>query len=701
MSRSDHAAIAALSLSGACTLAGAAVMPLAFQYRPNQLGIVSPATMLAYPLQKETFWYVAAIGIGTILAFVLAARLQRQYSTAHGVALEVVGVSTLVGALSVGTTGLRFVIAGAGLLAAAALARAGRRVARIDAPAALAPEPRRARLRGLIWLGLYALTAVAVVGWAPAAVRETTIPDSILARPHWPFMAEDGQHLAWAHIVYEGGFQGRDFFSLYGPYYDLGVVALWKLFGPSVGIWWAYQTGGLVVGTFASLVLAGMLCRHRAAALLIPVVALPTYVRYGWGLFGLACLLAWLQARQRGNDRIARWAIAGAGAVGGIAVLFSQEFGFAYLVCAGLVLLVTADRRAMLRFGVGVAATVSPLVLWYASRGALGPLLFDLVAYPSYLMAGFGKIPFPDLVASLPLNLFRYPPPESYLIRVGYAVPAICVGGVVLALWVALDRPLPAFGRLRAAREALVAHPAALVLAVTAVYGLLAFRSALGRSDLGHLSTVLGVPGILLAVGVDRAFTLVRDRRVFLGLWRAAALIFVMGAGAMSAWAEPVVGVRRTLEGLSAMTADDTGLPDEEVDGVRRWIVEHTTPEDRVYFLPNNAAYHFLTRRRGPTRWVVSHQMVTDAHRAEAMAALRAAPPRFVVYDPTMSGLDGIPDSVIFGGDMLDWLEEGWIEEARFGDVSILRPLRAGETPCPRPPPGPPRPFHAPRQGCR
>jgi hypothetical protein len=213
----------------------------------------------------------------------------------------------------------------------------------------------------------------------------------------------------------------------------------------------------------------------------------------------------------------------------------------------------------------------------------------------------------------------------------------------------------------------------------------------------------MGVPGILLAVAADRLLTAVRaptTPRALIGL-RTVALVWVLGAGAFTAWASPLDNIRLTFDRLRAIPSETWPEPNPEVEGVRRWILEHTTPDQRVFFLPNNAAYHYLTNRRSPTRWVVSHQMVTDAHRREAVAALRARPPAYVVYDPTMSGLDGIPDSTVFGQEMLDWLELEWIETARFGDAAILRPLAAGEQPCPRPPAGPPRPLHVPGARCR
>ena len=52
----------------------------------------------------------------------------------------------------------------------------------------------------------------------------------------------------------------------------------------------------------------------------------------------------------------------------------------------------------------------------------------------------------------------------------------------------------------------------------------------------------------------------------------------------------------------------------------------HTQPDEPVLFLPDVASYYYLTRRPSPIRFVLGHQIVTDAHRAEALRrAARAA----------------------------------------------------------------------------
>ena len=68
----------------------------------------------------------------------------------------------------------------------------------------------------------------------------------------------------------------------------------------------------------------------------------------------------------------------------------------------------------------------------------------------------------------------------------------------------------------------------------------------------------------------------------------------------------------------------------------------YTAPGEPVLFLPNDAAYYYLTDRPSPTRFVLGHQIVGDDHRREVLADLESAPPRYIVWDHDALVVDGI-----------------------------------------------------------
>jgi hypothetical protein len=106
---------------------------------------------------------------------------------------------------------------------------------------------------------------------------------------------------------------------------------------------------------------------------------------------------------------------------------------------------------------------------------------------------------------------------------------------------------------------------------------------------------------------------------------------------------------------------------------VTRWVQLHTEPGEPVLFLPNIAAYYYLTDRPNPIRFVQGHQIPGAAERREVLAALRERPPRYVVWDPESLRVDDLPDELVFGRELLAFLENNYAEETQLEGVTVLR----------------------------
>jgi hypothetical protein len=133
---------------------------------------------------------------------------------------------------------------------------------------------------------------------------------------------------------------------------------------------------------------------------------------------------------------------------------------------------------------------------------------------------------------------------------------------------------------------------------------------------------------------------------------------------------------RTSVEELRRLAGKEVPRAAPELRVVNRvvdWVRAHSAADDAVLFLPNNAAYYYLTERPNPTRFAVSHQIPTDAHRAEVLADLRRRPPRLVVWDDSSRPLDRIPDRRILGDEIMDWLDRHYVPATRIGPVRILR----------------------------
>jgi len=670
--QSGDGMLAALPIAAAAALLAAQWLPIRFPYRPNALGIVSVATEERYPLQQETFWLGFALAFGSLVAPALARWLARESLAARRVVLvEACGAASLAAVLFLPTAaGL------AAALAAVALARAaaGPRLpaaAVADVPAAAARSARtRGTARALAWgAALLALAVLLTPGFFVNAWNVAHgVADERRTLDAFTFHGEIGQHLAWADALRRGRLHGKDFFCLYGPLYDLGAVGVWALVGRSIAAWELSFSITRALGLAALLWLAASLCRRRAFALAIPFLVPWVNLRIGLALGALALLFAWLRSGRR-------VLAAAAGCVTGVALLYSQEFGLAVAATSALGFALRRDARAALACFAAAAATAAPLLAWYAAHGALGPMLRDLVAYPRSMLAGFGKLPFPSLAASLPLDVGSLGEQHSLLLRLGYAVPAVAWGAVLLALPVASQgprRPLASAARML---EALRSDSARTTTLLCGVFGLLCFRTALGRSDLVHVVAALPPAALLLALACDRLVAGWREKREpgAVVAWRAGALaFFVLVAG----WTQAPRPLRELARSVSdAATLQHQGhqpLGSREVMRVVRWLQLRAAPTDAILFLPNDAAYYYLLDRPSPIRFVMGHQIATDADRAEVLGALRRDPPRFVVWDHGALRVDDLPDERVFGPELLRWIDEGYAEQARLGDVSVL-----------------------------
>ena len=84
------------------------------------------------------------------------------------------------------------------------------------------------------------------------------------------------------------------------------------------------------------------------------------------------------------------------------------------------------------------------------------------------------------------------------------------------------------------------------------------------------------------------------------------------------------------------------------------------------------AVFYYLVERPNPTRFVLGHQIVTQAHRDEVLRDLRRNPPRYVVWNDRGVRVDGIPDRVVLGEALYGWLQQNYEPATRLGSVRIL-----------------------------
>ncbi len=655
-------------MAAAVTLLLARWLPIRFEYHENDLGIVSVATVNRYPVVQETFWLAFGLVVGALAAWVIARELARYRIVGRdAIVLELLSISSLLGLLLL-----------PGLLADAMVIGCclsvfvfAKRLELEDGAAAL-PEVAEVPVRRL-WVNLIWSASVVVIAlvltrglWLHLWNVMHSVPDEKIVVDNFKFLGETGQHLAWANALRHGWFQGRDVFCLYGPLYDLGLVGFWALVGKSIAGWNLYWSLTRVLGWTALFALGGALVRNRIALLLLPFLLPWIELRVGWALFAACFLFRWLVTNRRS------WLIP-AGALTGISLLYSQEYGTAIALATLVGFAIRRDGRAALVYGGAALVTMAPLLIYYGANDALLPMLNDVAQYPAYLIAGYGKLLFPNIVSSLPIELRDLSTRSSETLRLAYAVPLVCLGGLLLLLPVTgfdLRHPLRS---VRELADGLSKDPVRMMMFLVALFGMIAFRSAMGRASLHRTHASLPAVALLLCFALDRTMTVFREQPR-IASWRLITLAVLFGFGGFWQTAAPISDSWRSVRfGEQTFRRGHRPQGDQHVMRVTRWIQLNTQSNEPVLFLPNDGAYYYLTDRPNPIRFVMGHQIVGHAHRAEVLADLTARPPRIVVWDDHALRVDDLSDELVFGREILAFFEDHYDVVKQIGQVKIYQ----------------------------
>jgi hypothetical protein len=409
-------------------------------------------------------------------------------------------------------------------------------------------------------------------------------------------------------------------------------------------------------------------------------------LRVGLGLAALAALARFL---RRGSPS-ALWA---AGALLGLSFLFSPEAGVASAVACGVALaigcvregdgsLLLFVRRAFL-MGVGCGCSILPVAAWFASRGALGALIENLVGFSRLRVLGHGGMEFPDLATRAREWIANSNSDTWGLLRDAIAV----VFGPIL-LVVAMIRL--GMGFLRGRRGPSIAIEAGL-----ASYGAVLFVSPLTRPDLTHVIFAMPPVFILVVVLVERAIAAARaggllaDRAIA----AAFALATILGLATFETDTIENVGIfARQLvrnvtargtppaeEDMRALDLPRSGgvrLPADraaEIEGVVRFLDRTTAPGEPVWCFPAEPMLNFLADRPLANRYPVGLFAITRDQRLELLADVERRGVRRVVVNTKPIVVDGIPSRDALP-ELWSYVESRFEPDARFGRFVVMRP---------------------------
>ena len=301
----------------------------------------------------------------------------------------------------------------------------------------------------------------------------------------WSFLGEEGEYLAWAQSLLDGGTYARDFFATRGPLVLYPLAWALKLFGATLPVARFYTYGLNLIATAILVFFLYRCIRHRGVFVLSVSLALVMFSggggRVDAGL--LRIFLGLLPLILLHREEVSGLTALSAGAACGLSMLYSQEVGvcsfLAVLLLLALKARVQENRSGVVRQGAlvvaGCATVLGAVLGCFFLAGAGYQCLDNLFSLMRLVMLGYASLPFPGLADFLSAPLSG-----------GALLPYWTIGVyVVCAISLSVRFSLGLGSRELELRAALL------------VFGLLLFRVALGRSDASHYYFA-SVPAFLL-----------------------------------------------------------------------------------------------------------------------------------------------------------------------------------------------------------
>lgn len=511
---------------------------------------------------------------------------------------------------------------------------------------------------------------------------------------------EEGEFADWVHKILHGGVLHRDAFCLYGPLMVYPIVWSMQLFGTSLLVMRIYCFVVNIVAYFLFYIILRDITRRRTVALAGALLFFSFYypfftapngsmLRISIGLMPPLLCYHWIRSQKI-------FLIISAGILAGLLVFYSQEVGIGAIISVTAMLIlhsIEQSPRDMVKtlgpFFLGVAAGAAPVMIAFAAMDALGDMIVNLIEYPRYAMLGYAARPYPSLISAVEKLLAN---PSYIAFRSLSAVLMISYWPVVLYASVVIYALIRyGMGRLSSLD---------LVLFGIACFGLVYFRSALGRSGFDKNGTVFP-PGLMLsAILLYRFWDLGRTAitspvwgRRIAGFYTFTGGIVVAGLTSYGLWVSNFslkltwdCNLHKVIDSASYWREIDwspSRVPvlsgmytpvgwEDHLMQVAAYIQTHTRPDDPIYVFPNEPIYYFLLDRKNPTRFSYSQHAITTQDRIETVRALKKTRPLYVLYFTTIWRLDDIPEEIAVP-EITEYIRKSYRLEQAMGPVQILK----------------------------
>jgi hypothetical protein len=159
---------------------------------------------------------------------------------------------------------------------------------------------------------------------------------------------------------------------------------------------------------------------------------------------------------------------------------------------------------------------------------------------------------------------------------------------------------------------------------------IVAFRSALGRSDMGHIVGYSYLPFVLFAfIGIKHYMHPLLQRRRFRSACSAAVLLVILLFSAVCAYR--VYSENLVARELPLMVKDSELIP-ARYKATVSFLKDNLSPKDEFFTMTSEGCWYYFIDRSCPTRFPVSCFAATSFYQHEVVEDLKRSNVKFILY---------------------------------------------------------------------
>lgn len=486
---------------------------------------------------------------------------------------------------------------------------------------------------------------------------------------------EEGFWLAWVQRLINGQSLYTDVAVYHSPLIPWGMYLFSKISGFNLYSERLFlhllQVAGLIIYFF----FAKKLIKNTAFSLLAFFIYMAVTftlirnnieIRLGISLLSLLAFFGFMESKKL-------WKLALSGVFASLALMLSIESGLAVLLTLFFGLnvfsgsgFISAQRiKENLSLAGGVFVTLGLFGIYLLSTGALAGLLEQTTFYARAFSLGYFNTPIDRSVTH---SYFHFDVFDEYLDSVTIfweGTKLVIIGFLILGLY-----------RFLTAQKSNLEINRALV---TAFFGLILTRAALGRSDWYHLLFVLGVALVLFIYSLSKLYE--TQKALTLGLVLFLVLVVARPSVNNAFLNQQLFKYQSYGKVFGDYKAyyferGSGALIGMEIDTQPMFeLVEHiqlnSSKEEKIFVFPWNPEIYFYTDRTGATQFDTPYAFFSPEYQNRMIEQLKQNKPKFIVLNANQN-FGGLTTGAL--ENVSKYINDNYQREKTYGPFDLLIP---------------------------